>query len=110
MNDILYPHVNVKIVGEDGNAFSILGRVQKALERAKVPKEEIDAVTEDAMSSDYNHLLSTVMNTVDTTGDEEEEDLKVCAWCDQEFEDKYDQSSHEPVFCSDDCGVQFYKD
>jgi len=69
---IKYPNVNVKLVGEDGNAFAILGRVRKALKRAKVPSEDIDVFTKEATSGDYNHLLCTVMETVNADGDDDE--------------------------------------
>lgn len=62
--DIKYPEVNVSLVGEDGNAFSILGRVQKALRRAGVPKEELDAYFAEATSGDYDHLLRVTMEWV----------------------------------------------
>jgi predicted transglutaminase-like cysteine proteinase len=63
--DTKYPEVNVSLVGEDGNAFAILGRVQKALRRAGVPKEELDAYVAEATSGDYNHLLRVTMNWVE---------------------------------------------
>ena len=45
----------------------------KALRRAKVPKAEIDAFMAEATSGDYDHLLATVMATVNENGEEEEE-------------------------------------
>ena len=66
-----YPNVNVKMVGEDGNAFSILGRVTKAMKRAHIPQAEIDTFLTEAKSGDYDHLLQTVINTVTTDGEEE---------------------------------------
>ncbi len=60
-----YPHVKVKLVGQDGNAFFILGRVAAALRRAHVPQAEIDAFLKEARSGDYDHLLQTVVQTVD---------------------------------------------
>ncbi|EAJ2470500.1 hypothetical protein BAZ80_04990 [Campylobacter coli] len=55
-----YPNVYVKLVGEDGNAFSILARVSNALKKAGVSKEEISQFQKEAMSNDYNHLLNIV--------------------------------------------------
>lgn len=55
-----YPNVYVKLVGEDGNAFSILARVSNALKKAGVSKEEISQFQKEAMSNDYNHLLNVV--------------------------------------------------
>lgn len=63
--DIKYPHVEVELIGQDGNAFLILGRVQKALRRAGVPQAEIDAYMDEATSGDYDHLLATTMKTVE---------------------------------------------
>jgi len=60
-----YSNVTVKLVGEDGNAFAILGRVQRALRKAKVPDDEIKQFLAEAKSGDYNHLLATVMDWVE---------------------------------------------
>ena len=54
-----YPNIKVKLVGKDGNAFAIMGRVREAMKKAKVPKEEIDLFLKDAMSGDYDNLLAT---------------------------------------------------
>ena len=37
-----YPDVEVQLVGEDGNAFAIMARVQRALRQHGVPKDEIN--------------------------------------------------------------------
>lgn len=55
------PKVPCPLVGEDGNAFAILGRFRKAAREAGWPQEAIQKVLDDAMSSDYNHLLQVVM-------------------------------------------------
>jgi hypothetical protein len=52
-----YPNVKVRLVGEDGNAFAILGRVKNAMRKARVPKEEIDAFMAEATAGDYDGLL-----------------------------------------------------
>lgn len=51
----------VKLIGEDGNAFAILGRVFKAAQAVGWTKEEWDAFKKEATSGDYDHLLRTVM-------------------------------------------------
>ena len=56
--------IKVKLVGEDGNAFYILGKVCAALRRNGESKEFIDAFLEKAKSGDYYHLLATVMEVV----------------------------------------------
>ena len=57
--------VEVVLVGEDGNAALIIGRVQKALLRAGAPKEERDEFVREATSGDYDHLLQTCMEWVE---------------------------------------------
>jgi hypothetical protein len=54
----------VKLIGEDGNAFAILGRVSKALRNAGADQEYINQFRNEATSGDYNHLLSTAMKYV----------------------------------------------
>lgn len=56
--------VDVELIGEDGNAFAIMGKVRRALRRARVPQKEIDAYIEEAKSGDYDHLLRVTMDTV----------------------------------------------
>jgi len=62
-----YPKINVKMVGEDGNAFAILGRVSKALRRAGVSKEEIEKYHDEATSGDYDNVLQTTMKWVEVS-------------------------------------------
>ena len=54
-----YPDIHVELVGHDGNAFAILGRMRRGLQRGGVPADEIKAFMDEAMSSDYDHLLAT---------------------------------------------------
>jgi hypothetical protein len=55
----------VELVGEDGNAFSILGRVKKALRRAGNDDAVVDSYLEQAMSGDYDHLLAVTLAFVE---------------------------------------------
>ena len=55
----------VKLVGEDGNAFSIMWRVKQSLRRAGADKEYIDQYLKDAISADYDHLLAVSMEYVE---------------------------------------------
>jgi len=64
MTEILYPEVTVKLTGEDGNAFYILGKVRKALTNAGVDKQGVDLFTNQAMSGNYDDLLQTVTKWV----------------------------------------------
>ena len=54
----------VKLVGEDGNAFFIMGLVKQALRRAGADKEYIDKYLNAATSGDYDHLLVVSMEYV----------------------------------------------
>lgn len=62
-----FPEVEVKLVGEDGNAFSILGRCRAQVSLARrnnlsAPNGvEWNEFHEEATSGDYDHLLCTVM-------------------------------------------------
>ena len=63
---IKYPQVKFSLSKSDGNAFMIIGGVRNAMRRAGIPREEIEAFSKEAMSGDYDHLLQTVMKTVET--------------------------------------------
>lgn len=54
---VKYPKVKVRLTGQDGNAFFILGRVQSAMKKANISKEEIDKFIQEAESGDYDNLL-----------------------------------------------------
>lgn len=62
--NIKYPEVTVQLVGNDGNAYAILGAVRGALRKADVPEDECKKFMDEAMSGDYNHLLNTCMDWV----------------------------------------------
>jgi hypothetical protein len=54
----------VKLIGQNGNAFAIMGNIKRALKRAGADKEYIDDYIKEATSGDYNHLLSVSMKYV----------------------------------------------
>ena len=64
-----YPDVHVDLVGQDGNASSILGRVTSAMRRAGISQAEQSAFIAEATSGDYNHLLRTVTKWVNVDDD-----------------------------------------
>ena len=59
MKDVKYPDITVQLVGQDGNAFAILGRCRAAMKKAKLPESEIDNFIKEATSGNYDHLLAT---------------------------------------------------
>lgn len=56
--------VSVKLIGEDGNAYAILGKVSKALRRAGY-KQEAEDYLKEATSGDYDNLLKVTMDYVE---------------------------------------------
>lgn len=57
--------VQVQLVGEDGNAFAILGRVRRALRKAGATPEELQQYSDEATAGDYNDLLRVTMEWVE---------------------------------------------
>ncbi|MER2512553.1 MAG: hypothetical protein ABTQ25_09075 [Nitrosomonas ureae] len=59
-NESNAPRTNavVELLGQDGNAFAILGRVRRAILRSNHP-ELVDQFVQEATSGDYDHLLAT---------------------------------------------------
>ena len=55
----------VKLVGQDGNAFNILGICRRAAVNDGWSSEEITTFMDEAMSGDYDHLLRTAMKYFD---------------------------------------------
>lgn len=53
----------VRLIGEDGNAFAILGRVRRAISRSNHP-ELADDFVQEATAGDYDHLLATCLRYV----------------------------------------------
>jgi hypothetical protein len=49
------------LVGTDGNAFAVIGNVTKALYRAGNSPEIVNAVIDEMMSGDYDHLLAVAL-------------------------------------------------
>lgn len=59
-----YPAIKAKLIGQDGNAFAIIGTVQQALRKANVPSSDIDEFVVEAMSGDYNNVITTALKWV----------------------------------------------
>lgn len=64
LRDVRHPEIRVSLVGEDGNAFAVLGRVQKALRDDGCEPEEVRRFVDEATAGDYDALLATVMRWV----------------------------------------------
>jgi len=64
--------VKLELVGLDGNGFVLIGTFQRQARREKWTAEEIKAVTDEAISGDYDHLLCTLSDHCESP--EESED------------------------------------
>ena len=56
--------ITVRLVGEDGNAFVIIGNVSKALKRGG-HEDLAKSFMKEAMSGDYDHVIQTAMEYVE---------------------------------------------
>jgi hypothetical protein len=71
--DTKYPEINIPLVGEDGNAFSILGRVQRIMRQNNLAGE-FTAFQSEATAGDYDQ-------------DEDDDEGDTCGWCDEAHSD-----------------------
>lgn len=85
-----FKHISIDLVGEDGNAHSIMGRVQKAMRNGNCTPRETTEVLDEMKNGDYDHLLATVMNIFSVDGEnstqEWDEDDEVCEGCGESLE------------------------
>lgn len=82
-----YKHIEIALVGEDGNAYFIMGRVQGEMRKNGCTPEEMEEVMNEMMGGDYNHLLNTVMTlfSVDSNGEEERYEEEHCDGCGEDY-------------------------
>lgn len=67
--------VELDLVGLNSNAFYLMGAFSKAARRQGWSSEEIDLVLDECRSSDYDHLLQTLIcHTMPTASNDEDED------------------------------------
>lgn len=74
---VKFPEARIRLVGEDGNAYSIIARASRALRSAGATKVDVDAYVAEATSGDYNNLLITTMTWVSCDEDDDER----CDFC-----------------------------
>lgn len=75
------PKVKMRLVGLDGNAFSIMGAFQSEARKQGWDKESITEVLNRAMSGDYNHLLRTIVEVTEDCSEDNDE-----FWDDEEYD------------------------
>lgn len=76
--------VNLSLVGIDGNAFSIMGAFSQQAKKEGWTKEEIDEVLDEAMSSDYDYLISTIMKHCINYGTGTDDELEFTIYSEDE--------------------------
>jgi hypothetical protein len=63
MENLIGKIVKLGLVGLYGNAFTLLSAFRQAARRQNWSKDEIDKVLDEAMATDYNHLLASRSRT-----------------------------------------------
>lgn len=61
MEKLVNKTVDLDLVGIDGNAWSILGYFRREAKRQGWSNDEIDIVSKQATSGNYDNLLATIM-------------------------------------------------
>ena len=62
-----FPQIEVRLSGEDGNVFAIIGRVTQALRQAGYPDDAAQFAAEAMDCGSYDEVLRLVMLTVETS-------------------------------------------
>ena len=62
--------LNMTLVGLDGNAFALMGEFQRQAKKEGWTKDEIKEVLDEAMSEEYDHLVTTLAEWTQDTGGE----------------------------------------
>lgn len=65
--NIKFPHIEVELVGHDGEAFGIIERISKAMRAGGCTLDEIQEFQHEATAGDYDHFLQTCIETVEVT-------------------------------------------
>ena len=63
--------VRLRLVGLDGNAFSLLAAFSRAARKQGWSGEAVKAVCDAATTGDYDHLLQTLMRHVEEPPEED---------------------------------------
>lgn len=61
---IMKPMYDIEVTPMDGNAYSIMGAVSKAIRRAGATDEQIKEYQEKSRSGDYDNLIRVAMQYV----------------------------------------------
>lgn len=62
---VKFPNVTVDLTSMDGNAFALIGGTTRAMRRAGVSADDVDAFRDEALASEsYDQVIQTIMRTV----------------------------------------------
>lgn len=65
MSDIpVYPDISVRLIGVDDHPMTIVAVLTKGLRDGGIGRDEIDRIVSEALSGDYDHVLSTCLKYV----------------------------------------------
>lgn len=54
-----YPHIIVRLIGKDGNAFNVLGLCMRQMRAHGLTDDAVEEFRKEATSGDYDRLLAT---------------------------------------------------
>lgn len=66
----------VRLAGEDGNAYMVMGRVMRALRRMGFTAEQVQEYKTEATKGNYDNLLAVTMEWVDEPSEDENLDAR----------------------------------
>ncbi len=67
MRKVIFPNINVPLLGHDHNGFAIIERAVVAMKRKRLPVATINNFIDNATRNDYKHLIKTVTKWFNTT-------------------------------------------
>ncbi|WP_282795765.1 hypothetical protein [Streptomyces sp. CC224B] len=62
-----HPDVKVQLSGEDGNVYSVIGRIQRALRQAGRGEAATEFVAAARSAGSYDEVIQLAMRTVDVS-------------------------------------------
>ncbi len=64
--------IKLNLVGQEGNAFNLMGVFRRQARKEGWTQEEIKEVLDKCMEGDYNHLLVTLMDVCEDVDEDDE--------------------------------------
>lgn len=64
MSGPVHPHIHLKLIGTDSHPMSIVAALRKSLRKGGIGGTAIDRIIREALSGDYDNVLTTTMKYV----------------------------------------------